>query len=240
MRERCFCGRCVPNDLPRDPHRSVCSACGEEIRFGVREGQQGWWHRLVVDHAPIHGHTLTRADQERWEAELDVVRYQDDGTEYTTRGWMLAKMNKAAREAAEEKGEIEVHPIPPPEIRSTPIDVGDPRLPGGAKSILNLARKNGWTAWATYARGPRVHGTTQALIEMSDNVLVRARLDDGSKVAVASWWTKNGKPGFEFAYIGHRVEDTNVMKIDPANSNELKAHLKGPEPEPLPLEQETL
>lgn len=246
MRERCYCGRCVPNALPRDPYRAVCSACGQEVRFGGTVGALSWQHRDPVDHFPVLGHLLTRADAEATEAGLDAPRTAEDGTTYTYREVQIAAIkDRKRREAAEKEAagddyDEEVHQIPPAEITSTPIDIGDSRLPGGCKSMLKLARKHGWTAWVTYARGPRVHGTTQALIEMSDNFVLRARLDGTDKACVASWWTKKGKPGFEHAYLVTIDRENQLLRTTPANSDGLKKWLKPPEPEPLPLESETL
>ena len=84
--------------------------------------------------------------------------------------------------------------IPPPEVYSTPIPIDDARLPSGARFLLKAA---GWTAWATYSRGPKVHSTHGNFLRMVDVVVVRARLDSGGRAAVACWYDKS----FEFAWL---------------------------------------
>lgn len=230
---RCFCRGCVDTNAP-----TVCSVCGQEVRLGWRDGIKSWLHREPVEHLTILGHRYTQAAHDALELELDKPRERFVPTKtgfpllfeietYTTREHTIAKMAKAAREAAELEEEIETAPIPAPEVRSTPIEIGDPRLPGGAKTIINLARKNGWTAWATYARGPRVHSTTGALLEISDNVLVRLRLDGSERRAVGYWITKNDKPAFEFAWILRADLENRKYTTVSANSDELKAWIKG-------------
>lgn len=64
----CFCSRCVPNSF-----RDVCSACGEEIRLGWRDGVKGFWHRENVDHIPVHGHRSYPERGASWEPEEVVA-----------------------------------------------------------------------------------------------------------------------------------------------------------------------
>jgi hypothetical protein len=219
----------------------TCAVCGQEVRWGHRDGVTGYLHRDAVDHHVKFGRLVAHAElQAELDRELDRERVLEDGTVYTTRGWQIAKMAKAARLAAEEAGrdpdeDAELHAIPPPEIYALPIEIDDPRLPGGCKSKLKLARKHGWEAWVTHSRGPRVHGTTQALIEMSDVFVLRMRLDGTDRAAVASWWVKNGKPEFEVCYLVTIDYDTGKLRTERANSDGLKAWINPP-PEPIPLD----
>jgi len=211
---------------------TACGRCGAEVRFGQRGGVTGFWHREETDHAAALGHVETPDEAAERERQRHVERYLEDGTPYTTAGWEISKIkDRAKREAAEADAadleEYEPDPIPEPEVTSTPIEIGDDRLPAGAKSVLVLAARNDWDAWATYSRGPRVHGTTGKVLEVSDFVLVRARSQARGQVAVASWLTKNDKPAFEFAYLGDLDDEAHKILTTPINSRQLKALLKG-------------
>lgn len=104
--------------------------------------------------------------------------------------------------------------IPEPEVRATPIDIGDPRLPGGAKQVLKLARQHGWKDRTTYSRGPWLHAGNWTVIDISDLVLVR--LIRGREMLSAEW--RNGKflnPAWSWG------DEPGKM-----NSDELKARIK--------------
>lgn len=207
----CFCARCHPTAAP-----AQCSACGEEVRLGVRDGQQGWWHRENVDHITIHGHRHTQADEDRDNAILDEVRYDEDFPDgYTIR----ERYNVGIKPE-----DVEKEPIPAPEVVAEPVEKTSPYLPGGAKQIWNLAVKNGWTiVSATRSRGPRVHASLGTLLGISEFFLLKIRLDEQDRAAVASW--TDGK--FEFAYnvVIHR--DTKTLTAEAANSDGLKTWIKG-------------
>mgnify|MGYP006136924775 CR=1 FL=1 len=102
--------------------------------------------------------------------------------------------------------------IPPPEIRATELSQSDPRIPGGAKQVIDAAA--GWRLKVTYARGPVVHSTQETFLRMVDSVLVRGVL--GTKHFSAVWLDNK----FSVAY-----SDLNgpVAKI---GANDLKARLK--------------
>lgn len=184
------------------PEALTCGRCGEEVRWGwrpgltspTRPGSGFWMHRdPAADHHPLLGTRL-----------VDTVPPEPEPVE-------------------EGEGEVEdpePFVIPPPEVTSTPIDIGDERLPGGAKIVLNAARREGWTATATYSRGSRMHASQGTILGVSDFVVVRARLDGADQVAVASW--KDG--GFDYAYVGE-IRDHNVITTR-ADSKALRAHLK--------------
>lgn len=111
--------------------------------------------------------------------------------------------------------------IPEPEVRSTPIEPADPRMPGGAKSIIKLAVKEGWGFDAAYSRGPWMHSTRWVPIGISDLVLVRLglpSLDKPTELAVASWRDKS----FEWAYYWP-ARSAQPVRV---NSAELKARIR--------------
>lgn len=188
----CYCSRCVPNDIPKDPHRSVCSRCGEEIRFGVRDAQRGWHHRESVDHFPRHGHSQP---------------------------WVPAVVDAAPAGDPKDDEEAPVGEIPPVEVWCHPIepDAFEPR--SGIKQVINLVEKTaGWERYRlTHARGPYTGAKGQCL-SVSDTVVLGARnvlLDGSVRVAVASW--RDGK--FDFAFVGliqggrltpHKVDATTL------------------------------
>lgn len=228
--EICMCRGCVPTSSP-----TVCSRCGEEVRVGYRGGEHGWWHRGDAGHHAILGHMLTVADFAEIERQRKIVRHLDDGTPYTVESYEISKIkDRAAREAAEQEQDDEWEPdeLPEPEVRATPIDVGDDRLPRGAKTHINRARKAGWTVTATYARGPVAHGTTGKLLRVVDSVVVRARLAEGPRVAVACWRTDaKGKYTFASAWIGTIRPEEKTIYTESANADVLKMWIEGEEPE---------
>lgn len=167
------------------PKPETCARCGQEVRFGVRDGVETWWHREHVDHNPIFGNATVPPKPPVEEAPPDNTI------------------------------------IPPPEVTSTPIDLGDPRLPNGAKDRIKQARKEGWTATATYSRGPRTHSLHGTVLGISDYVQVKFRplVDRDCPAAVASW--QDGK--FQFAYQLDRTTHTATRIGSPA----LKALIEG-------------
>lgn len=214
----------------------LCARCGNEVRWGwrpglrapVRPGAGFWMHREETDHIPVLGQMVTEEMRAEVDRQLDLPRTKEDGTVYTTREFDIARMKKPAREAAEEEEEIVTEPIPEPEVRSTLIEIDDERMPGGAKQIINLARKNGWTVWATYSRGPRIHASLGTLLEVSDYVVVRMRLDGGDRRAVASWCSKSGKYEFEWAWpLIADFENRRYIAPPIANFEGLKAWIRG-------------
>lgn len=212
----CFCGRCHPT-----PAKDQCSRCGQEIRWGWRDGRQAYWHREDVDHATMQGHLHTQADEDAHNAVLDEVRYDDPvipflPVPYTIRERYAKKLD--------DDGEEVVEPIPAPEVVAEPVEKGSSWVPGGAKQIWNLAEKNGWTiVRATRSRGPRVHASHGTLLSISDFFQLKMRLDSEDRSAVASW--TDGK--FEFAYNVTIHRDTKTLTADKANSDGLKAWIKG-------------
>lgn len=225
--EACYCSRCHPTGAP-----AQCSACGEEIRLGYRDGQRGFWHRENVDHAPIHGHRITREAAEATERHRrEHVYYDDDGKPYTAAEWEISRdkdVERRRRGMAELKGTDPDHvePIPEPEIPRHDVEVESLPPRSGMRQIANLVLKtDGWELRRlTAARGPYV-GNDGKVLSISDSLVLGAvgpELDGGRAIAVASW--RDGK--FDHAYAG-RLQD-GIAKVDPVNATELKAWIKEP------------
>lgn len=206
----CFCSRCSPSSID-----VVCSRCGEEVRWGHRDGLNAYWHRTDVGHMAILGHLHTEADEAAIQAALDTYTVEYKGKTLTIREYEIAKIkDRVKREAAEREAaddadeDYEPEVIPEPEVRSTSIEKTDERLPGGAKQIWNLAEKHGWrVVRSTYSRGPRVHRTQQKVISISDFLVLGIVLDEQHLWAVGSWQDNK----FDFAYTGgpegsHKVD----------------------------------
>ena len=227
-----------------------CSACGEEIRFGYRDGQEAYWHREPVDHAPIHGHRMAFATQEEIRRQREeVVRHMDDGTPYTTAEWEISKdkdLARRKRRLAELRGEEEAEVvIPEPEVARHDLDPTSFAPTSGIAQVVNLvtgvtrrmpsgksskSKKHppmapGWELRRlTGARGPYL-GADGTILSVSDTVVLGARgpeVDGGVAIAVASW--RDGD--FDTAYVG-RLKD-GVVKVEPVNATELKAWIKEP------------
>jgi len=167
--------------------------CGQEVRFGTRDGRTGWHHREAVDHnarfgVPSLGPTESRRLVEEWRAAHD--------------------------ETAEDPNEHEEPLATTPEIYALPVDtvgrrrfvcfpdgtVADAQLPGGARTVVNAARKTGWTISATYARGPWMHSSYWTPTRTVDHVALR--LSRGDQRAVATWRTKaDGTYEFKTAWV---------------------------------------
>lgn len=202
----CYCSRCVPNDIPKDPHRSVCSRCGEEVRFGFREGMKGWHHREAVDHVARHGHAVEH---------LNLRAVVDEPVET-------------------DEDDEPVGPLPPVEVPAHPADPDDFPPRSGIRQVINLVEKTeGWERAAlTSSRGPYMGAKGQCL-SISDVTVLKARqvvLDGSVRIAVASW--RDGK--FDFAYIGiikdHRLSPARV------DASSMKNWIKGTYDLPDPVQ----
>lgn len=229
----------------------TCSKCGQEVRYGKRDGITGWLHREAVDHMPMFGRLWTPEDSARQDAELDRLRCRPVGTFdeekqvqpiefYTSRGYGL-KGDALKAYQAEHHPEDKV--LPPVEVFSHPITPDDPLVPQGARLLAELVTgvtrvtpkgksskspkhppmAPGWELRRlTHARGPYV-GANGECLSISDTIVLGARqsgLDDGYRIAVASW--RDGS--FDFAYTG--VVKGGIVATTAANSNALKAWIK--------------
>lgn len=207
----CHCSRCVPNDIPKDPRRCACSRCGEEVRFGEREGKRGWWHRGPVDHMPVLGHSVPAAVSNMLEAEEEQAA------------------------ADEEEGRMG-----PPEVPAHPVDLADFAAQSGLRQIGNLVsgvtkagkKKSdppaapGWELVnITHARGHYM-GSKGGSLGISDTHVLRARgpvgLDGSRRVAVASWRDLK----FDFAFVG-AIMGGKLTSTRKVSSTEMKDWIKG-------------
>lgn len=220
----------------------ICARCGEEVRWGWRPSLTSpflpagfWMHREEsVDHTPVLGQVYTPEDMAADEAALDVERENFvipfAPSYYTTRDVDIARMKDKeaqARAEADADGEWVAAELPEPEVMATIIDIRDERMPGGARTIMNLASKNGWDVWGAYSRGPHTHATTGALLRISDYVVVRM-LDAEQRRAVACW--RDGK--FQWAWLLEADRRaTRYINHGKTNSDGLKSWIRHEEEE---------
>lgn len=199
-----------------------CGRCGEEVRYGARGLILGYLHREDVDHAPIFGTPWTPEFEAQLEAQLDLPRERFVPTKtgwpllfdivpYTTREFDIARMKKAAREAAaaeaealepdddeeegEEPGAIEVYSTPLPLreviIVDTPNGPRHVSAPQGLRTIANAAINAGWEIFeVTYSRGPYM-GAKGLSLGTCDFTRLVVRPLDGSKRLGIGWWRDN-------------------------------------------------
>lgn len=212
----------------------TCSRCGEEVRWGWRDGQEAYWHREQVDHVPIFGRYMTPEEvAENTRRYREEVFYLEDGTPYTAAQADASKFKdteQRRRALAELAGEDPdyIAPTPPVEILGHAVqpDSFPPR--SGIRQVINLVEKKGWyLARLTKSRGPYL-GADGSVLSISDCVVLgavsgpplcwRAGLDSKDRFAVGSW--RDGK--FDFAYIG--VIGRAPTKVD---SPTLKKWIKG-------------
>jgi len=215
----------------------TCRRCEQEVRWGWRGGADGWWHREVADHPPLFGQTVTAEMLVEIERQNHVARCLGAGTSSTTAEFDFKRMKKAARDAAEAERENpeeeETHELEPIEVYSTDLplkgrvfvgcsdgSVAVAAVPGGARTIINLAHKVGWEVWRlTYARGPWV-GANGGSLGVSDNVILIVKgppaLDGTPRLGVGSW--RDGKSKWAW-----RIENNHTYRV---GANELKAWMK--------------
>lgn len=200
--------------------------CGQEVRWGYRDGRQAWWHRDDVGHEPIFGRRMTAADKAEVERQLDLPRERAKPTKtgfpllyeietYTARGYLLDRMKKAARDRLLEEGldedeiaALQQVDIPDPEVRKIPIERNDPRCPQGARNLMNAAARAGWEVRRlTYSRGPWL-GANGNVLSISD-IVACGVVDSDQTVAVACW--RDGK--VVSAWLGSREGDRIPMGL---------------------------
>lgn len=213
-----------------------CSTCGEEVRYGVRgNSPPRWLHREEKDHKPTFGRLFTEADKAEVERQIHLTRYLEDGTPYTTAEFDRKRMSKKKRDALdaeeadpEEEGHDELEPIevhrtdmPHKGVLSveTPTGPREVPVPGGVRTIINLAEKIGWEVTRlTYARGPYL-GASGKSLGVSDSVVLHVRgvtLDGRQLHGVGSW--RDGKSD-----TAYQIENKTITKT---GANDLKAWMK--------------
>jgi hypothetical protein len=113
----------------------------------------------------------------------------------------ITRAAKAVSQAAVDK-KAEVLVIPEPEVRAHPVDWTDKASwPQGARTIGNLATKQGFQVSASHARGPWIGDTPLRVLRICDSLLLRMRHDDGRR-ASALWLTDaHGDWGLECAFV---------------------------------------
>lgn len=187
-----------------EPSPLTCFTCKQEVRWGWRHGRKAWWHREDVDHAVILGEGST-PELHAQLAEADKAR--------------AAAKAKGKKKDAEDDVEEMTWPteLPEPEVRCTPVERNDPRVPGGAKTILNLLEKEDWELRRlTYARGPYI-GANGKILSISDSIVLGAV--DGEDSAIVAFW-RDGKFNGAMTVFKHQLEGR-------PNATELKNWIKG-------------
>lgn len=215
----CYCSRCVPNDIPKDPWRVACSRCGQEVRFGEVAGRKGWHHREAVDHMAVLGHSPGRQDVSNMleveeedplqSAEVEVWAHPVEVTEFTPQSGIRQIANLAS-------GETRLMP----NGKTSKSKKHPPAAPGW--ELVNI----------THARGP-YRGSKGEVLSVSDTHVLRARgpagVDGAWRVAVGSWRDLS----FDFAFIG-TVRGGRLTDIRKVGSDEMKDWIKGHDlPDPV-------
>jgi len=220
----------------------TCSRCGQEVRWGWRDGREGYWHREAVDHVPIFGHIQTEDERAEIERQLDLPREKFIPTKtgwpllfdivpYTTREADQAKMSKAARERAEEEdgGHVDVE-LPPMEIERHTVTADDFDPRSGIRRVFKVLTQAGWEITRfTASRGPYL-GAKGNMLSVSDRVVLHGRgptildgsLDECHAVAVASW--RDG--GFDGGFGSLVNHTTKNATLEPLNATELATWIK--------------
>lgn len=208
----------------------ICSTCGQEVRFGVREGWGPMWlHKNNTDHPATLGYLMSGEDWEEIERQLDLPRERQVPMdppfpllfrieEYTTREYDLARYRKSKKfRLAEEQDSDEEFvfvELPPVEVPQSDVDPASLPPRSGLKQVCNLVLKaSGWElVRLTHSRGPYI-GASGEVLSISDRHVMSARnrLDDRVLVAVGSW--RDGK--FDSAYTG-TIRDGRLVteKVD--------------------------
>ena len=203
----------MPTSIVVKGHVSVCSFCGQEIRFGTRDGVKGWHHREHVDHVPRHGHSVPAqqapepvpteeelADQALQNAKVEVYAHDVDPAEFAAQSGIRQIANLVT-------GETRVMP----NGKASKSKKHPPMAPGW--ELINLH----------HARGP-YKGSKGEVLSISDTHVLRARarrLDGTADIAVVSWRDLK----FDFAFIG-TIKDGRLSPRK-VGSDELKDWIKG-------------
>lgn len=200
----------------------ICSTCGQEVRFGVRNPTPQWpgprWlHRDPADdadHIPTHGKCIT---PEQW---ATIERNKAEGVAARSK----SKKAQEAEEDDADDGDWIGEELPEPELRATDVQVDELAPRSGMRQIANLIGKtDGWELRRlTRARGPWM-GARGQVLSISDSLVLAARseeVDGVRRVAVASW--RDGK--FHSAYVG--TSKGGRMTTEKANATDLKNWIK--------------
>lgn len=195
----------------------VCDRCKQEVRYGRRGAMLGYLHREETDHNVRFGPPGPTPA----EAEATRIAYLQATDQWTA--------------PTEEDDDPE--PIPDPEIRAMRLDPDVKRLfiaspdglieatfPGGAKTLVNAARKTGWEMAASYCRGPWLHASSWEPTGVVDHVVLRLRR--GRERAVATWRRHNdGSMKLESSWYW---TDDIAGSLEQINSSDLRERIKVP------------
>lgn len=187
----------------------TCARCGQEVRWGTRDGVLKYHHRERVDHEPAFGNIHARAVLPEAEVEtekvippIEVHAHEVDPSEFAPQSGIRQIANLVT-------GTTRVMP----NGKSSKSLKHPPMAPGW--ELVNL----------THSRGPYMGSRGDAL-SISDCHVLRARahqVDGSVKIAVASW--RDGD--FEFAYIG-TIKDGRLAP-ERVSSDAMKQWIKGTE-----------
>ena len=177
----------------------VCTICGEEVRYGVRDGKHGIWHRNTVDHNATFGVQSVHPFESR--------RMRDE--------WLREHGELSAQDERER-----VEPIPDPTTYALEFEPTERNMTlddrevavGGARLVYNKARKAGWTVRATYACGPWLHAVRQEVSRhRADHVKVT--MQRGVEHAVATWLDGSFQSGWYWRSDGPSLESVNSKTL---------------------------
>lgn len=181
----------------------TCNTCGEEVRFGTRNGVRKWHHRdPIIDHFILFGTRAPSLEESR--------RLREE--------WLAANSDKPEED---EKPEIPTH-VEVPAVR---IEDDDERMPSAALKVIRKARKAGWEAVATYSRGPWMHSTQWTPTGTADLVLLR--LWRGPYHVRACWRSMKDPREWKFEYGW--IWPHGPQSLNRVTSTEMHAFITNPE-----------
>ena len=105
--------------------------------------------------------------------------------------------------------------LPAPQQRAIEVELGDSRVPAGARSFARAAIRHGWIVRATYARGPLqdARGTRYKIV---DSLMIQCRKTLGdTQASVNACWT-DGKAddcGYVVAGQGRLIKVTEGKRL---------------------------
>lgn len=173
--------------------------------------------RVVTRSKKVKGEKVTWDETETYTAaELDLERYRKSKNhqKMEAAAEALAALEPVdndeddEEEGLDEMPPVEVYSTPSPLVGALEIDGRQVKVPGGCRTIINLAAKVGWEIHAlTYSRGPYVGSSGKAL-SVSDmhRLVVRGPSVDGVRRLGVAWW-RDGKADWAW-----RIEDNTITR----------------------------
>lgn len=185
----------------------TCAVCGQEVRWGTRDGRTMYHHREQVDHVPKFGNITPVA----------LVRTVEEVEDLTIPEPEVACHPVDIEEFAPQSGIRQLANLVAGITRATPSGKS-------SKSLKHPPMAPGWELVnLTHSRGPYV-GSKGTVLSISDCHVLRARapqLDGTVRVAVGSW--RDG--GYDFGYIG--VIENGRLSPRKVDADTLKNWIKG-------------